>query len=183
MGSFFDIFKFKSNNQSAIDPTKEILNNNFVLHGNVYRNHDNSIPELEQFLDLGLSVDDYVFYVHGESQSDLQDRIGFELEVAKSNKKRSMEKRLKIKASKVKKQPRKINAFEDDLYSFGMFAPFGFYYAANNFGLNSTFIDASYNGFNPVLAAIGYDLTAVSFNDDSMMDSSSMSMDSNSSLF
>ena len=123
--------------ESEINHKVKLLDQNFILSGNVYRNRDNSTPDLEQFLKLNLSVDDYVLYVHGESQKDLQNRLAFKNNAKRVNKKRAMEKRLQLKSQKSKNKSKRIDGLQNDFYAFGMFAPFGIYHAANTFGLHT----------------------------------------------
>jgi hypothetical protein len=141
MGILSNLFKGSDAVKTMIDSENnqkvELLNQNFTLIGNVYRNRDNSIPDLNQFLKLNLSVDDYVFYVHGESQKDLQNRLAFKNNTKRVNKKRLMEKRLQLKSQKSKNKSKRIDGLQNDFYAFGMFAPFGLYHAANTFGLHT----------------------------------------------
>lgn len=141
MGILSNLFKSSDVTKTAIETEinqkVKLLEKNFILSGNVYRNRDNSIPDLEQFLKLNLSVDDYVFYVHGISQNDLQNRLAFKNNAKRVNKKRVMEKRLQLKSQKSKNKSKRIDGLQNEFYDFGMFAPFGLYHAANAFGLHT----------------------------------------------
>lgn len=141
MGFISNLFKGEAAKSTAEkaqnNQTVEVLKRNFILCGNVYRNRDNSIPDLEQFLKLNLSVDDYVLYVHGESQNELQNRIAFKNNAKRISKKRTMEKRLQIKAEKSQTKSKRIDGLQNEFYEFGMFAPYGVYHAANTFGLHT----------------------------------------------
>lgn len=122
---------------AATDHTKEVLKQNFIQCGNVYRNRDHSMPELNQFLELNLSVDDYVLYVHGQTQEELQNRISFKNNAKRIAKKRTMENRLQLKAKKSRTKSKRIDGLQNEFYDFGMFAPYGVYHAANTFGLHT----------------------------------------------
>ena len=58
MGFISNLFKGEAAKSTAEkaqnNQTVEVLKRNFILCGNVYRNRDNSIPDLEQFLKLNL---------------------------------------------------------------------------------------------------------------------------------
>lgn len=123
--------------ESKVKETVKLLEQNFILSGNVYRNRDNSTPDLNQFLKLNLSIDDYVLYAHGKTQGDLQNRLAFKNNAKRVNRKRTMEKRLQIKAQKSKNKSKRIDGLQNEFYAFGMFAPFGIYHAANTFGLHT----------------------------------------------
>lgn len=124
-------------NHENTNQTVEILKQHFIQCGNVYRNRDHSIPDLDQFLKLNLSVDDYVLYVHGQTQDDLQKRITFKNNAKRISKKRLMEKRLQLKAEKSQTKSKRIDGLQTEFYDFGMFAPFGVYHAAQTFGLHT----------------------------------------------
>lgn len=133
------LFKSVENNQNStnVDPKSSILEQNFILCGNVYRNRDNSVPDLEQFLKLHLTIDDYVYYVHGKSQKDLQNQLAFKSNAKRITKKATMDKRLNLKAQKSQNKSKRIDGLQNEFYDFGMFAPFGVYHAANKFGLHT----------------------------------------------
>lgn len=141
MGFISKWFKGKSVkntvDHAATDHTKEVLKQNFIQCGNVYRNRDHSMPELNQFLELNLSVDDYVLYVHGQTQEELQNRISFKNNAKRIAKKRTMENRLQLKAKKSRTKSKRIDGLQNEFYDFGMFAPYGVFHAANTFGLHT----------------------------------------------
>lgn len=141
MGIISNLFKKDSGknteSQTQSKQTVEVLKRNFILCGNVYRNRDNSVPDLEQFLKLNLSVDDYVLYVHGKSQEDLQKRLAFKNNAKRISKKRTMEKRLQLKADKSQNKSKRIDGLQNEFYDFSMFTPYGVYHAANTFGLHT----------------------------------------------
>lgn len=116
---------------------KELLEEHFTFSGTGYRNHDGSVPELSNFLSLGLSVDDYVFFVHGKTQLDLQKRLQFKHHAKRTSKKQTMEKRLHIKAQSSRNKSSRIDGLQNEFFAFGMLAPFGVYLAANTFGLHT----------------------------------------------
>lgn len=141
MGFISNLFKGgvakNTADQAQNNQTVEVLKRNFILCGNVYRNQDHSIPDLEQFLKLNLSVDDYVLYVHGQTQDELQNRIAFKNNAKRISKKRTMEKRLQLKAEKSQTKSKRIDGLQNEFYDFSMFAPYGVYHAANTFGLHT----------------------------------------------
>ena len=141
MGIISNLFKLDSGkttkSQTQSKHTVEVLKQNFILCGNVYRNGDNSVPDLEQFLHLNLSVDDYVLYVHGKSQEDLQKRLAFKKNAKRISKKRTMEKRLQLKAVKSQNKSKRIDGLQNEFYDFSMFTPYGVYHAASTFGLQT----------------------------------------------
>ncbi|EOZ8645569.1 hypothetical protein ACQWTT_001320 [Acinetobacter baumannii] len=139
MGLISKLFKNIENKQNStnVDQKSAILEQNFILCGNVYRNRDNSVPDLEQFLKLNLSIDDYVYYVHGKSQKDLQNQLAFKSNAKRITKKATMDKRLNLKAQKSQNKSKRIDGLQNEFYDFGMFAPFGVYHAANKFGLHT----------------------------------------------
>lgn len=141
MGFISNLFKGEATkatvDQAESNKTVEVLKRNFILCGNVYRNRDHSIPDLEQFLKLNLSIDDYVLYVHGQTQDELQNRIAFKNNAKRISKKRIMEKRLQSKAQKSQTKSKRIDGLQNEFYDFGMFTPYGAYHAANTFGLHT----------------------------------------------
>lgn len=139
MGIISKLFKSVENNSktSIVNEKIALMEQHFILSGNVYRNRDNSVPSLDQFLKLNLSIDDYVYYVHGKSQKDLQNQLAFKSNAKRITKKSAMDNRLSLKEKKSHNKSKRIDGLLNEFYDFGMFAPFGVYHAANKFGLHT----------------------------------------------
>lgn len=146
MGLLFDWFlKNSDKKQIALDYPK--LNRLFLSQNGLYRNHDGSIPSIEDFAAHGFSEDEFFLAVYGTSQESIQERLMQRNATKRSNRRKMINSRLvkntkllqdSVHGNKKAKNKRTIKVNE-----FAMFAPFGLYSLGIQDGQFSNIIDQS----------------------------------------
>lgn len=146
MGLLFDWFlKNSESKQIALDYPK--LNRLFVSQNGLYRNHDGSIPSLEDFAAHGFSEDEFFLAVYGKTQESIQERLMQRNATKRGNRRKMINSRLvkntkllqdSVRGNKKAKTKRNLKVNE-----FALFAPFGLYSLGVQDGQFSNIIDQS----------------------------------------
>lgn len=148
MGLLIDWFlKNTENNQVALDYSK--LNSLFLSQNGLYRNKDGSIPTLEDFEQHGLSEDQYFLAVHGQTQSEIQNRLMSRNAAKRANRRNMINTRLakntKRNADSIQGDKKHKKTIKPNINEFSLFAPFGIYSLGVRDGQFTNIIEQSFN--------------------------------------